>query len=248
MVKLNMNHSKKIMEMNIKHKFIKAKFIDRPNRFLTRVKINGDVIESHLPDPGRLTELLIPGAQLLLKKETGLKRKTHFSTQAVFLGKTLISLNTLIPNQFVSYLLKNKALPFLTKWDFEKQEVAYGNNRFDFQLKNRKNKMILEVKSVTLVENGIAKFPDAVTERGRRHVEHLAKIRSKNLETMVLFVIQRPDAIYFEPQWERDPKFSNALVEAQRKGLQIKVIKMKMTQKSFIYMGELPYELKLGQK
>ena len=135
MVKLNMIHSKKIAEMNIDHKFIEAKFIDRPNRFLTRVKINDRIVESHLPDPGRLKELLIPGARLLLKKENGSNRKTHFSTQAVYLGTTLISLNTLIPNQFVSYLLKNKKLPFLNKWEFERKEVTYGKNRFDFQLK-----------------------------------------------------------------------------------------------------------------
>ena len=99
--------------MNIQHKFVEAEFIDRPNRFITRVRLDGDIIDSHLPDPGRLKELLIPGARLLLKKENGRNRKTHFSTQAVYFGKTLISLNTLIPNRFVSYLLKNHSLVLL---------------------------------------------------------------------------------------------------------------------------------------
>ena len=88
--------------MSFAHKFIEAEFISRPNRFLTRVKFNGHVVNSHLPDPGRLRELLIPGARLLLKRENGEKRKTQFSTQAVYSGKTLISLNTLLPNQFVN--------------------------------------------------------------------------------------------------------------------------------------------------
>ena len=86
-----MNHSKKITEMKLDYKFIESEFIDRPNRFLTRVKLNGKIINSHLPDPGRLKELLIPGAQLLIKKENGINRKTQFSTQAVYQKKTLIS-------------------------------------------------------------------------------------------------------------------------------------------------------------
>ena len=229
--------------MNIGHKFIEAEFIERPNRFLTRVRLYGDIVDSHLPDPGRLKELLIPGARLLIKKENRANRKTQFSTQAVYVGETLISLNTLVPNRFVSYLLKNQNLAFLQEWKFQRQEISYGKSRFDFQLKKDNAIMVLEVKSVTLVEKGIAKFPDAVTERGRRHVQHLAELAEEGLAVMVLFVVQRPDAECFQPQWERDPKFCNALFEAWEKGLQIRVIKMKMTTDSLYYLGEIPYQL-----
>ena len=222
---------------------LKREFIERPNRFLTRVRLNGNIVDSHLPDPGRLNELLIPGARLLLKQETGINRKTKFSTQAVYSGKILISLNTLVPNQFVSYLLNNYDLPFLRGWKFQKQEVPYGNSRFDFQLKKNDSVMVLEIKSVTLVENGIAKFPDAITERGRRHVQHLAELYKEGLEVMILFVIQRSDAKYFQPQWERDPKFGHALFKAWKEGLQVKVIKMEMTTDSLYYLGEIPYQL-----
>ena len=232
--------------MNFGYKFIEAEFIDRPNRFLTRVKFDGDIVDSHLPDPGRLKELLIPGARLLLKKENGTNRKTQFSTQAVYAEDTLISLNTLVPNRFVSYLLKNHGLPFLQEWQFQKQEVNYGNSRFDFQLKQDDSVMVLEVKSVTLVEKGIAKFPDAVTERGLRHVRHLAKLAAEGLNVMILFVVQRPDAECFQPQWERDPAFGSALFEAWQKGLQVRVIKMKMTTDSLYYLGEIPYQLNPG--
>jgi len=90
--------------MKINHPFLEARFIDRPNRFLTRVEYNGTIVESHLPDPGRLKELLKPGARILIKKEIGAHRKTRFSTQAVYNGNILISLNTLLPNQFTEYL------------------------------------------------------------------------------------------------------------------------------------------------
>jgi sugar fermentation stimulation protein A len=104
--------------------------------------------------------------------------------------------------------------------------------------------MYLEVKSVTLVEKEIAKFPDAITERGKRHVEHLGKIAEKGLRTMVLFVVQRHDAILFQPQWERDSKFGSALFEAWKKGLDVRVIHMKMTLNKIHYLGELPSKLK----
>ena len=238
-----MIRSKKITEMTIGHNFIEAVFIERPNRFLTKVKLDGDIVDSHLPDPGRLKELLIPGARLLIKREDGKNRKTIFSTQAVYSGETLISLNTLVPNRFVSYLIKNKGLEFLQEWKFQKQEISYGKSRFDFQLIKEDAIMVLEVKSVTLVENGIAKFPDAVTERGRRHINHLVKLATKGLEVMVLFVVQRPDAKCFQPQWDRDPKFSSSLFAAWKKGLQVRVIRMEMTRNTFKYLGEIPFQL-----
>ena len=233
--------------MTIGYKFIEAEFVERPNRFLTRVRLYGEIVDSHLPDPGRLLELLIPGVRVLVKEENGENRKTQFSTQAVYAGETLISLNTIIPNRFVSYLLKNQGLAFLQEWEFQKQEVNYGNSRFDFQLKKNNSIMVLEVKSVTLVEKGIAKFPDAVTERGRRHVNHLAELAAEGLDVMVLFVVQRSDAECFQPQWERDPAFSSALLEAWQMGLQIHVIKMKMTKGSLLYLGEIPYQLNPGR-
>ena len=241
-----MIYSKKTIEMNIDHKFIEAEFLERPNRFLTRVRLDGKIVDSHLPDPGRLKELLIPGARLLLKYEDGIKRKTQFSTQAVYSGKTLISLNTLLPNHFVSYLLKNHGLPFLHGWKFQKQEVTYGKSRFDFQIKKNDLAMVIEVKSVTLVEKGIAKFPDAITERGKRHVQHLGKMAAEGLNTMVLFVVQRHDADSFQPQWDRDPKFARALLKSWENGLQVRVIKMKMTKEALYYLGEIPYKLSSG--
>ena len=102
---------------------------------------------------------------------------------------------------------------------------------------------IIEVKSVTLVENGIAKFPDAITDRGRKHVLHLMQMASKKIDVMIIFVVQRPDAKSFQPKWERDPKFSKALLEYSQRGLPIHIIKMKMTKKNLQYLGEIPYQL-----
>ena len=169
--------------------------------------------------------------------------KHGFPPSAVYKRDTLISLNTLFPNRFVSYLLKNRSLEFLKEWELQKQEVNYGNSRFDFQLIKDGKVMILEVKSVTLVEKGIAKFPDAVTKRGRKHIQHLSELSTEGLEVMVLFVVQRSDAECFQPKWERDPKFSNALFDAWQTGLQVRVIKLEMTTHAIYYLGEIPYQL-----
>ncbi|MBC8257021.1 MAG: DNA/RNA nuclease SfsA [Candidatus Marinimicrobia bacterium] len=229
--------------MKLKSRLLEARFIDRPNRFLTRAELNGNIVESHLPDPGRLKELLIPGARILLKQEDGENRRTKFSTQAVYNGNTLISLNTLLPNKFAAHLLIEKELDFLKEWQIHKKEITYGKHRFDFLLKNNDELLYLEVKSVTLVENEIAKFPDAVTERGRSHVEHLGKMALDGIRTMVLFVVQRHDAKLFQPQWERDPKFGFALYKAWQNGLEVRVIHLKMNRRELHYLGEIPAEL-----
>jgi len=229
--------------MKINYPLLEASFIDRPNRFLTRVEYNNKIVLSHLPDPGRLNELLKPGVRILIKEEKGEYRKTAYSTQAVYNKNILISLNTLIPNQFTEYLLKEKKLTFLTNWEIDKKEVPYNNHRFDFRLKKENDILLLEVKSVTLVEDSIAKFPDAVTKRGRKHVEYLGRMAEQGVFTMVLFVIQRPDSVLFQPQWERDPKFGYALYEAWQKGLEVRVINMKMTKNNIQFQGEIPFEL-----
>ncbi len=229
--------------MKLNYRLLEARFIDRPNRFLTRVELNGSIVESHLPDPGRLKELLKPGVRILLKQEDGNNRRTKYSTQAVYDGNTLISLNTLLPNKFTAHLLIERKIDFLKEWSLIKKEVTFGKHRFDFLLKKKEEFMYLEVKSVTLVENEIAKFPDAITERGRSHVKHLGEMALDGIRTMVLFVVQRHDSIIFQPQWERDPKFGFELYKSFQNGLEVRVIHLKMTKNELQYLGELPAKL-----
>ena len=137
-----MNQRLKKIEMPLNWKLIEAKFIERPNRFLTRVKINNKIVDSHLPDPGRLKELLIPGAKVLIKHEENPKRKTKYSTQAVYLKKQLISINSWLPNQFVEFLLKNQCIDFLGGWHFVRREIPFGKHRFDFLLEKKRYSLI----------------------------------------------------------------------------------------------------------
>ena len=154
-----------------------------------------------------------------------------------------VSIDSTLPNRFVNYLLKKNQLPFFEGYTLKKTEIKSGSHRFDFLLEKNSYPFYLEVKSVTLVEDGVAMFPDAVTERGTRHMKALADLVKSGNDAGVLFVCQRSDVNSFRPQCERDPKFAESLKSAEKAGVRIHVIKAKVTPESIQYMGEIPYNL-----
>lgn len=231
--------------MKIEGPLLKGRFLERPNRFLTLVELNGKTVASHLPDPGRLRELLIPGAEVFLRPAPANSgRKTAYSTVMVKQSNTLISLVSVLPNRFVRECLENQRLPFLRDYRIHQREIPYENHRFDFLLTDsREQPFYLEVKSVTFVSEGIAQFPDAVTERGSRHARTLGVLSSRGIGAGILFVCQRPDAHAFRPMWERDPKFATALQEADRLGVKIWCITTNITEMEMTYSHEIPVNL-----
>ena len=222
-----------------------AIFLKRLNRFLTLIDVDGKIFKSHLPDPGRLSELLIPGAKLKVRyvNRQFSKRKTSWTTLMVKQSNQWISIDSTLPNRFIKYLLERKNLPQFKDFKLKKPEVLVGEHRFDFLLEKLGEPFYLEVKSVTYVEKGMAKFPDAVTERGMKHAYSLAQMSEEGKKTGILFVCQRSDATNFRPMWNRDPKFSEALVFAERAGVQINVIVTKVSPTSITYHKEISYDL-----
>lgn len=231
------------MKMPLPPGLIEAEFIARPNRFLSRVKINGKIHDSHVPDPGRLKELLFPGARVLVEPKSGAERKTKFSTVMVYSGGELISINSQLPNRFVRFCLDAKLIPEFSDWQVKKQEYTLGKSRFDFLLEKDGQEKLLEVKSATLVEDGIARFPDAVTSRGTRHVRHLLSSINPHRSAAVLFIVQRSDAIGFEPHWDRDPEFASALETAVEKGLELTIYTTHLKPESMTLGTSIPYNL-----
>ena len=231
--------------MKFKEPLIKAKFISRPNRFITIIDINGEKHRSHLADPGRLKELLFPGVELLVREIKNIKkRKTKFSTIMVRFKGQLISLVSTLPNQFVKDELIKQRLPFFQKFNLVRPEVTIGKHRFDFLLEDEAGEdFVLEVKSVTLVKNEIAMFPDSVTLRGKNHVQALKELVKKNQKTGVLFVCQRPDATSFQPMWQRDDKFCYALHEAHKFGVKMWCITLSISENGIKYNKEIPIYL-----
>ena len=235
-----------MIRMKIKGPLINAIFIERPNRFITIIEIGGEKHKSHLPDPGRLKELLIPGASLLVRPAPGnKKRSTAFTTIMVNLKGQWIPLVSTLPNQFVKYSFQKNRIPIFQKYKLVRPEVAIRNHRFDFLLSNKSGKnFYLEVKSVTFVEEGIAKFPDAVTTRGMNHAKTLTDLVRDGEFTGILFVCQRPDATLFEPMWDRDPMFSNVLFNAYNMGVKVWCITLNVSQTEISFNKEIPVNLK----
>ena len=232
--------------MKIEGPLINAVFIERPNRFITIIEIGGEKHKSHLPDPGRLKELLIPGASLMVRPAPENKeRSTAFTTIMVNLKGQWISLVSTLPNQFVNYSFQKNRIPIFQKYKLVRPEVAIRNHRFDFLLSNKSGKnFFLEVKSVTFVEDGIAKFPDAVTARGMNHAKTLTDLVKEGEFAGILFVCQRPDATLFEPMWDRDPMFSNVLFNAYKMGVKVWCITLNVSQTEISFNKEIPVNLK----
>lgn len=227
---------------------IEGVFLERPNRFTVVFK-SGDIEEkAHLRDPGRLKELLLHDARLLLRPAKNLEnRKTKFDVIAVESEGIWVLINSGFHSDLAEELIESGIVTELSNYNVEKREYTYGNSRIDFLLtnelvegiggtltgdklkvkdklkvnKNLQRKLLLEVKGCTLVENGHGRFPDAPTIRGKRHLEELIKAKNEEMNSAVLFVIPRGDANTFSPNWKMDPEFSSTLEEADKQNVMV---------------------------
>ncbi len=197
-----------------------ARFRERLNRFLVKVDLQGGSTLSHLPNPGRLKELLRPGARVYLQKETGERRRTRYDLVAVEFGSVLVSVDSRLPNRAILTLLREGRLKEFEGYSTVVPEAGVGGSRVDFLLRDGQD-CYLEVKSCTLVVRGTALFPDAPTDRGTRHLGELTRLVRSGLRAAILFVVQRPDATLFRPNDEADPKFGEALRRASAAGVEV---------------------------
>jgi len=200
-----------------------ATFIDRPNRFLVRCHVDRvGVVTAFLPNPGRLWELLLPEVRLYVTPNAtsdatqGPHRKTQHTVLAVEREGAPVFLHTHLTNQVARYLIEERRIPGLEEVEVVRAEVPHGNSRFDFLLRRRGRDLYAEVKSCTLFANGVAMFPDAVTERGRRHLLELAALRRQGIQSVVLFVVQTPSVRWFMPDYHTDLAFSETLLDVRR--------------------------------
>jgi sugar fermentation stimulation protein A len=202
---------------------MKAQFLARPNRFLVRcVSEKLGEIAAFLPNPGRLWELLLPGATVYFRPvaksegEGSSTRKTAYTVLAVERQGRPIFLHTHATNQVARFLVERGLIAPLQGARVVKAEVPVGNSRFDFLLRSNDKDLYMEVKSCTLFGNGVAMFPDAVTKRGRRHLLELADMGRRGIQSMILFLIHYPHVRWFMPDYHTDLAFGEALLEARQ--------------------------------
>ncbi|MEM2911557.1 MAG: DNA/RNA nuclease SfsA [Candidatus Bathyarchaeia archaeon] len=202
-------------------KLVKGIFKARITRFSVLVQVSDKNVVCFLPNPGRLEELLVFGVQVVLKEVEKGERKTLYDLVGVYHSNQIVSVDSRIPNRLVFEALKNKDLPEFAKYVKIKPEHLYGHTRFDFLLSDNDVPCLLEVKSCTLVKEGVAMFPDAPTKRGTRHVLELVKAKNEGYRACILFIIQRTDAYAFKPNDEIDVAFGKALRQAVESGVEV---------------------------
>lgn len=226
-------------------KITKGKFISRPNRFKAYVELNGEEELVHVKNTGRCAELLKAGATVYVQKSDKEERKTKWDLIAVEKGERMINMDSQIPNQVVKEWLEKENL-------FEnitciRPEYTYGNSRFDLYVEAGERKIFIEVKGVTLEENGVVRFPDAPSERAVKHVEELQKAVKDGYEAYVFFVIQMKDVRYFTPNRQTHPEFAEALAEAERNGVKLLAYDCSVTEDSIELGKEVPVVLEYPQ-
>ena len=192
----------------------KAIFLDRPNRFIAHVDLNGQVVTCHMPNPGRMWELLFQGTTVYVRPAENPKRKTPYDVVGIERDGTPSLLDTQYNNDTAAWLVENHLVPGWEKWDLIRREVTVGDSRFDLLLGNGEERFFVEVKSCTLFSKNGAMFPDAVTERGRKHILELASMSDKGIHTGVLFLVHWDRARWFLPDYHTDPNFAEAFYEA----------------------------------
>ena len=213
------------------HHIVKGKFIERPNRFIAYVNVEGEKENPqkvHVKNTGRCRELLIPGADVYLEKSDNPNRKTKYDLVKVMKGSRLVNMDSQAPNKVVGEWLREKQLYKDTT--LVVSEKTYGNSRFDFYVEGDGKKAWIEVKGVTLEREGAALFPDAPSERAVKHVEHLIKAREEGYEAYIILVIQMRYVKYFTPNREPHPQFAEVLEKAEKAGVQIMAFDCRVTE------------------
>lgn len=199
---------------------VTGKFKSRPNRFIAMVEIEGTIEKCHVKNTGRCRELLLPDAEVYLEKSENPDRKTGYDLIGVKKGEVLVNMDSQAPNKAVKEWLEEEA--FFKHVTYLKPECKYGNSRIDFYLETEEGrKIFIEVKGVTLEEEGVARFPDAPTERGIKHIQELQQAVQEGYEAYILFVIQMKGVARFEPNDRTHKAFGDALRKAAEQGVGI---------------------------
>ena len=237
------------------------------------MEIDGEIVKAHVPNTGRCKELLLEDAVVYLRPSDNPNRKTKYSLYYVENNGALVAMVSQEANKLVFNAIKNNKIKELSGYSIIESEKTIGNSRIDIYLANygkednsldekdstgdkdslddKDSKVNLidetyvEVKSVTLIKDGIAQFPDAPTDRGRKHLEELISLKKQGIRAVVFFLIEHPNGNAFRPNWENDPKFSETLLKAYENGVEILVYKTENTLETIDVLSDsLNFDLK----
>ena len=222
---------------------LEAVFIRRKNRFLAHIELEGHEgsVEAHVHDPGRLKEILYHGNRVLVRKAKDPRRRTRFDLIAGSVEGRWVLINSSFHRRISETLLRDHELNPFGPPSYLRPEVKVGDSRLDFLMKDGSGaELYIEVKGCSLTQEGIAKFPDAPTTRGVKHLKELIEIRRKGKRSGILILVLGPKADCFSPNFETDPVFSNTFITAYNEGVEIHPIQFEMKERELVYHGPIP--------
>ncbi len=227
--------------MELAQPLVPAEFVTRLNRFVLVARVEGEEVVAHVANSGRLAELLSPANPLYLSRAPkGSQRKTSFDLVLVEVDGTLVSADARLPNRLLEEAIMCDCIEQFSGYEDRRREVTCGKSRFDFMMSRGDERLFVEVKSVTLVEDGVGLFPDSPTTRGRKHVQGLKDIVLEGGRGAVVFVVQRPDVKGFSPNTSADPEFWKALDEAMEAGVEAYAFRCSVTKSSIAIQAQIP--------
>ena len=220
---------------------VEGRFLDRPNRFIAQVMLDGRTETVHVKNTGRCRELLVKGAKVYLEKSDNNARSTAYDLVAVEKGDRTVNMDSQAPNKAAEEWLRGGGLfPDVT---MVRPETKFGNSRFDFYVETNQEKIFIEVKGVTLEEEGVVRFPDAPSDRAVKHVEELVEAKQNGYRVFVLFVIQMDGVRYFTPNRQTHPEFAKALCKAAEAGVEVLAYDCRVTPDSMTINNPVPVVL-----
>ena len=228
---------------------VRGVLIRRYQRFLAEVRLDdGRLITAHCPNSGSMMGCNVPGREVLLSPADNPKRKTRYTWELIHLPSTWVGINTLTANRLLAETAKGKGIPELGPFDKLLSEVKLGNSRIDFCLYRGDVALFVEVKNVTLVENGTACFPDAPTARGRKHLQELIDAIGGGHRSAMFYVVQRQDADHFSPAAHIDPAYAQTLRRAHQAGVNIVAYRARVSPEEIYLDTPLPVVLEEDKK
>lgn len=216
--------------MKFTTKLIKGKLIRRYKRFLADVELeDGSVVIAHCTNSGSMKSCIEEGAPVYLTPANDPKRKTKYSWEMIFINNGWIGVNTMIPNKLAYDAIVEGSIDKLTGYSTVKREVKFGDSRFDIFCENNTEKCFVEVKNVTMKVGDYALFPDAVTTRGRKHLETLIEVKNQGMRAVMLYVIQRMDVEIMGVATDIDPGYAESLKKAIDAGVEVIAVQAKVS-------------------
>jgi len=223
---------------------IHGRLIRRYKRFLSDIQLdNGEIVVAHCTNSGSMKTCLKDNAEVYISPAQDPKRKTQYTWEMIKLNERWVGINTMHPNLIAFEAIKNNEIPQLIGYEHVKREVKVGNSRIDIMAQKSNETCFIEVKNVTMKEGNIALFPDAVTTRGKKHLDELVQLKKEGIRAVMVYIIQRMDVDTFAPAEDVDPLYAKTLRKAYKNGVEIIPLQVTVSPSEIKINKQLPFIL-----